>query len=58
MSMQGMMKNTPGPEAPPDSSRPSLKMTARSYSWTTFTVKRRESGKVTMMSKTEAMVRR
>ena len=28
-----MMKNTPGPRAPPDSSRPSLKMTALSYSW-------------------------
>ena len=27
------MKNTPGPRAPPDSRRPSLKMTALSYSW-------------------------
>ena len=58
MSMQGMTKKTPGPEAPPDRSLPSLKMTALSYSWTTFTVKRRERGKVTMMSITEAMVRR
>ena len=32
MSTQGMMKNTPGPLAPPDSSRPSLNMTALSYS--------------------------
>ena len=27
------MKNTPGPRAPPESRRPSLKMTALSYSW-------------------------
>ena len=33
MSTQGMMKKTPGPRAPPDSNRPSLKITALSYSW-------------------------
>ena len=31
-----MMKNTPGPLAPPVRRRPSLKITARSYSWTTW----------------------
>ena len=29
-------KSTPGPLAPPESKRPSRKITARSYSWTTF----------------------
>ena len=33
MSTQGMMKKTPGPLAPPDSSRPRRNMTALSYSW-------------------------
>ena len=32
-STQGITKNTPGPRAPPVSSRPSRKMTALSYSW-------------------------
>ena len=36
MSTHGRMKNTPGPLAPPVRRRPSLKMTARSYSWTTW----------------------
>ena len=40
------MKKTPGPRAPPDNSRPSLKMTALSYSCTTFTQKKRDSGRV------------
>ena len=53
-----MTKKTPGPEAPPESRRPNRKMTALSYSWTTFTVKRRLRGKVTMMRRTDAMVRR
>ena len=56
--MQGMTKKTPGPEAPPVSSRPSLKMTALSYSWTTLIVKRRERGRVPRMMRTLAMVRR
>ena len=30
------MKKSPGPLAPPDFSLPSLKMTALSYSWTTY----------------------
>lgn len=34
--MQGMMKNIPGPRAPPVTNRPSLNITARSYSWTTW----------------------
>ena len=58
ISMQGITKKTPGPEAPPDRSLPSLKMTARSYSWTTLTVKRRDRGKVTMIRSTEARVSR
>ena len=52
-----MMKKTPGPLAPPVSSRPSLKMTALSYSWTTFTMKNREKGMVEMMTRTETTVR-
>lgn len=36
VSMQGMMKKIPGPRAPPVTRRPSLKMTALSYSWTTW----------------------
>ena len=31
-------KSTPGPLAPPESKRPSRKITARSYSWTTFNI--------------------
>ena len=69
MSTQGMIKKTPGPLAPPDSSRPSLNMTALSYSlmvlvgnnyslallptWTTFTTKKREKGRVIMMRRME-----
>ena len=52
-----MMKNTPGPLAPPDRSLPSLKMTALSYSWTTFTMKNRENGMVEMMTRTDTTVR-
>ena len=50
------MKKTPGPLAPPVSSRPSLKMTALSYSWTTFTTNRRESGRETTMSISDPIV--
>ena len=53
-----MMKKTPGPLAPPDSSRPSLKMTALSYSWTTFTTKKREKGSDARMMRREMMVMR
>ena len=52
------MKKTPGPRAPPDNSRPSLKMTALSYSCTTFTTNRRESGRETRISTMEMKVRR
>ena len=34
--MQGTIKNSPGPLAPPDRKRPRRKMTALSYSWTTW----------------------
>ena len=50
------MKKTPGPLAPPESSLPSLKMTALSYSWTTFTTKRRERGRETTMSISDPIV--
>ena len=52
-----MMKNTPGPRAPPVRRRPSLKMTALSYSWTTLTTKMRLRGKVATISIKEKMVR-
>ena len=48
-----MTKKTPGPLAPPVTSLPSLKMTALSYSWTTFTMKKRENGRVPMMRRQE-----
>ena len=54
--MQGMTKKTPGPRAPPDRRRPSLKMTALSYSWTTFTEAAREQGRVSRISRTEKRV--
>ena len=53
-----MMKNTPGPLAPPDRSLPSLKMTARSYSWTTLIVYRREKGSVATIRMKDTMVSR
>ena len=51
-----MMKNTPGPLAPPDNSLPSLKMTALSYSWTTFTTNIKESGRETRMRNKDPIV--
>ena len=54
--MQGMTKKTPGPDAPPDRSLPSLKMTALSYSWTTFTEAAREHGRVSRISRMEKRV--
>ena len=56
-STQGMTKKTPGPRAPPVSSLPSLKMTALSYSWTTFTTKIKLSGSVATINIKENMVR-
>ena len=50
------MKNTPGPLAPPDNNLPSLKMTALSYSCTTFTTNIRDSGSETRMRRTEMSV--
>ena len=38
--MQGTIKNSPGPFAPPDLKRPRRKMTALSYSLTIFTQKK------------------
>ena len=46
----------PGPRAPPERRRPSLKMTALSYSLTTFTVTRRLRGKVTRTRRSDRMV--
>ena len=48
--MHGRMKNRPGPLAPPDLRRPSLKMTALSYSCTTLTQPQMEMGSVMMTS--------
>ena len=53
-----MTKNTPGPLAPPDTSLPSLKMTALSYSWTTLTAKKRLKGRVVIINTTENTFRR
>ena len=53
-----MTKKTPGPLAPPATSRPSLKMTALSYSWTTLTAKKRLKGSVVIISITEKTLRR
>lgn len=50
--------NLPGPREPPDNNRPSLKMTARSYSCTTLKHTHSENGKVTMTSNHEISVRR
>ena len=44
--MHGTMKKRPGPLALPDLSLPSLKMTALSYSCTTFTQPQIERGRV------------
>ena len=48
--MHGITKKIPGPFAPPGLSLPSLKMTALSYSWTTFIQRKREAGRVTITS--------
>ena len=50
------MSRDPGPLAPPDRRRPSLKMTALSYSWTTLTEAAREQGRVSRISRTENRV--
>ena len=49
LSTHGTTKKTPGPLAPPAKSLPSLKITALSNSWTTFTTKIRERGRVMRM---------
>ena len=51
--MQGRMKNIPGPLAPPALSLPSRNMTDLSYSWTTFTEKKRDTGRVRRTSRRE-----
>ena len=55
--MQGMTKKTPGPLALPVSILPSLKTTARSYSWTTFTTQNRDMGKVRQIRRREMKVK-
>ena len=57
LSTHGTMKKTPGPLAPPLTSRPSRKMTALSNSWTTLTTRRRERGRVTRIRRREMTVR-
>lgn len=56
--MHGMMKNIPGPFEHPFVRRPRRKMTARSNSCTTFTQKKSEKGKVTMIRKQDNTVSR
>ena len=51
-----MINLSPGPFAPPFLILPSLKMTALSYSWTTFTEAAREHGRVSRISRTEKRV--
>lgn len=51
-----MMKNIPGPLAPPVTKRPSLKITARSYSCTTLIQKNKLNGIVTTISAIERKV--
>ena len=53
-----MTKNRPGPLAPPALRRPSLKMTALSYSWTTLTHMKRERGRVARNRRNETAVRK
>lgn len=47
----------PGPLAPPCNSRPSLNITARSYSWTIFIQRQRENGNVAPITRIENTVR-
>ena len=58
VSTHGIMKNTPGPRAPPDRRRPSRKITALSYSWITLIQKNIEMGKVHTMRRMEMMVKK
>ena len=51
--MHGKMKKRPGPEAPPCLRRPSLNITARSYSWTILTQYNSDQGSVAAMSSME-----
>ena len=53
--MHGTMKKSPGPTGPPRLTRPSRKMTARSYSWTILMQKQRENGNVKTMRMVEKM---
>lgn len=55
--MQGMMKNRPGPRAPPLRILPSRKITARSYSCTIFIHIRSEIGAVMTMKNIDTTVR-
>ena len=57
-STQGTMKKMPGPRAPPLSSRPSRKMTTRSYSCTTLTAKQSDTGSVMKIRMMEQKVMR
>lgn len=53
-----MMKNIPGPRAPPLRSLPNRKMTTRSYSCTTLMQKNSDRGKVAMTRSSEKAVRK
>lgn len=51
VSIQGRIKKRPGPLAPPGNIRPSLRMTARSYSLTIFKLKKMAIGRVSKKRK-------
>lgn len=55
--MQGIIKNIPGPRAPPLSSLPSLNITTLSYSCTTLMQKNSDNGKVANTKRSENAVR-
>lgn len=53
-----MMKNIPGPRAPPFNRRPNLNITTRSYSCTTLMQKNSDNGKVATNSKIDKLVKK
>jgi hypothetical protein len=58
LSMHGKIKKRPGPFAPPGKIRPSLRMTALSYSLTIFKLKQIETGKRSIKTTYEQAISR
>jgi len=56
--MHGIMKNIPGPLAPPFNRRPNRNMTTRSYSWTTLIQRNNDTGRVATTRATDRQVRK